>query len=133
MRSITRMLDEEVYEATNEAGHSVTIDMRPADLKKNQSPVELLQSALSACAAVDVVAILKKRKKTVRSFTIQSDGTRHEGYPRYFTKIHLTFVVHSPDVTVEELEKAAQLSLEKYCSVAGSLKTTITISGEVIR
>jgi putative redox protein len=133
MQSTTRMLEDEVYEASNESGQTVTIDMRLAALKKNQSPVELLLSALSSCAAVDVVAILKKRKKTIRSFRVEADGTRREDPPRYFTKIKLTFIVHSPDVTEEELEKAAHLSVDKYCSVAGSLRSEITLRAKVIR
>jgi len=133
MRAVTTMLEDEVFEASNEAGQTVTIDMRAAELKKDQSPVEMLLSAVSACAAVDVVAILKKRKKTIESFTILTEGTRKQDPPRFFTKIHLTFTVKSEDVTEEELTKAARLSIEKYCSVAGSLKSEISFSVEITR
>lgn len=131
MRAVTTMLEDEVYESVNETGQTVTIDMRTADIKKNQSPVELLLSALAACAAVDVVAILKKRKKTIESFTVFTDGSRRQDPPRFFTKIHLTFSVKSRDVNSEELSKAARLSIEKHCSVAGSLKSEISFSVEV--
>jgi putative redox protein len=127
------MLEDEVYEASTASGHSVTIDMREASLKKNQSPVELLLSSLSACGAVDIVLILKKRRKTIRNFTIETTGVRKEDAPRRFTDIHCNYIITSPDVTEEELDKVAALSLEKYCSVAATLNCKITYSVGVIK
>jgi putative redox protein len=131
MKIITEMLSDEVFEARNEHGNSVTIDMRPSSVKKDQSPVELVLSALAACGAVDIVSILKKRKKSIDSFLIETTGTRREETPRSFTAIHCHYVIRSKDVDTEELHKAAALSLEKYCSVAASLKAEITFSVQV--
>lgn len=122
------MLEDEVYEASNASAHSVMIDMREASRKKNQSPVELLLSSLSACGAVDIVLILKKRKKTILEFTIETTGVRKEDAPRRFTDIHCKYIITSPDVSEDELNKVAALSLEKYCSVAASLNSKITYS-----
>lgn len=133
MKSITRMIEDEVYVSTNELGHEVTIDMRKAELKKNQSPVELLLSALGACGAVDITIMLKKRKKTIIEFITQTEGDRRDEHPKSFTKLHCHYKITSPDVTEEELEKIAKLSLDKYCSVADSLKTVVTLSVEVVR
>ncbi len=133
MKSVTRMIEDELYVSTNEMGHEVTIDMRDASRKKNQSPVEILLSALGACGAVDIVLMLKKRKKTITHFTTEVDGTRRDEHPRSFTKIHCLFNITSPDVTEEELQKLARLSLEKYCSVADSLKAEITLGVSVTR
>ena len=127
------MLADEVYEAVNAIGNKVTIDMRKQGDKAAMSPTELLLSALAGCGAVDIVIMLKKRKKSILEFVIETDGTRMETPPRYFSKIHCKYVVTSPDVTEEELSKTAGLALEKYCSVASSLKSEITFSVEVIR
>jgi putative redox protein len=127
------MLEDEVYEASNGSAHSVMIDMREASRKKNQSPVELLLSSLSACGAVDIVLILKKRKKTILEFTIETTGVRKEDAPRRFTDIHCKYIITSPDVSEDELNKVAALSLEKYCSVAATLNSKITYSVEVNR
>jgi putative redox protein len=132
MKITTNMVGDEVFEAVNDNGNKVIIDMRKREVKTSQSPVELLLSALAACGGVDVVVILKKRKKNILNFTIETEGTRHEDPPRYFTKIHCRYIVTSPDVTEEELHKAAAIALEKYCSVAASLKAEITISAHVI-
>jgi putative redox protein len=133
MKVITHMLEDEVYEASTADGIKVTIDMRKLPGKKNQSPVELLLSALSACGAVDIVSMLKKRKKTINRFTIETTGERRDEPPRFFTRIHCKYIITSDDVTEEELLKAAKLSLEKYCSVAASLRSEIDFSVEVLK
>ena len=133
MKTVTRMLGDELYESLNENGNKVLIDMRKTEERESQSPTELLLSALAGCSAVDIVLMLKKRKKDVREFIIITDGTRREETPRLFTHIHCTYLITSPDVNEEELQKVAQLSVEKYCSVAASLKSKITFSVEVKR
>ncbi len=129
----TRMIAEELYEASTENGNIVSIDMRKQGDKSGQSPVELLLSALAGCAAVDIVGMLKKRRKSVDEFIIETEGIRHHEVPRYFTNIHCKYVITSTDVTEEELQKTAALALEKYCSVASSLRAEITFSVKVIR
>ncbi len=133
MKIVTTMLADEVYESVNENNNTVRIDMRSRELKQAQSPPEMLLSALAGCAAVDIVVMLKKRKKTINTFEIITDGTRQESSPKYFTKIHSTYRITSPDVEDEELYKIAGLSLNKYCTVAASLKSELTYSVEVIR
>jgi putative redox protein len=133
MKIITRMLDTEVYEATNPAGNTVRIDMRKTEKKEGQSPTELLLSAVAGCGAVDIVVILQKRRKTIHDFVIVTSGNRRDEAPRRFTDIHCKYIITSPDVTEEELDKVAALSLEKYCSVAATLNCTITHSVEIKR
>lgn len=131
MKIITRMIDTELYEATNPAGHTVSIDMREPGVKNGQSPTELILSSLAGCGAVDIVIILKKRKKNIIDFIVETTGTRREESPRRYTEIHCKYIITSPDVTEDELTKAAALSLEKYCSVAASLNSNITFSVEI--
>lgn len=133
MKIVTRMIDDEVYEAANAAGQSVMIDTREASLKQHQSPVELLLSSVAACGAVDITLILKKRRRTLLSFITETTGIRRDETPRKFTHIHCKYIITSPDVTEEEFHKTAALSLEKYCSVAATLNCQIDFSIELIR
>lgn len=133
MKIVTKMLEDELYEASNSFGNTVNIDMRKPGDKSGQSPVELLLSSLSACGAVDIVAILKKRKKTILAFSIETEAQRRESPPRSITHVHCKYLITSPDVTEEELSKVAKLSIEKYCSVAASLKSAMTYSVVVSR
>lgn len=133
MKITTRMIDDHLFESSNEAGNKVSIDMRKAPEKLGQSPVEMLQSALAACAGVEVVAMIKKRKRSVDGLQIEVTSVRQEQAPRWLKEIHCKYILTSPDANVEELEKVTRLALEKYCSVASSLKSVITFSVEVER
>jgi putative redox protein len=125
------MVSDELFEATNENGNTVMIDMRKVEEKESQSPTELLLSALAGCGAVDIVLMLKKRRKTVQGLTIETTGTRREEAPRYFTAIHCHFILDSPNASEDEFKKIAALALDKYCSVASSLKSSVTHSVEI--
>ncbi|MBL7864359.1 MAG: OsmC family protein [Cyclobacteriaceae bacterium] len=133
MRTITTMLADELFESVNENNNKVMIDSRAREIRQHQSPVEILLSSLGACGAIDIAVMLKKRRKSIIHFEIITDGTRQEATPRFFTAIHCHYVITSPDVEQEEFQKAAGLSLEKYCSVASSLKSKVTYSVEVKR
>jgi putative redox protein len=133
MMITTRMLDTELYEASTQAGHTVRIDMRTPGVKAGQSPTELLLSSLAGCGAVDIVVMLKKRKKTIQDFVIETTGIRRDEAPRKFLSVHCKYIMTSPDITEEELHKFSALSLEKYCSVASTLNCKITFSVQVIK
>jgi len=132
MQVTTRMLDPERYESTSQSGLKVTVDMRSNELRAHQNPTELLLSAVTACSAVDVVTILGKRKKTIHAMDIITTGKRRAEHPRAFTDIHIEYTIHSGDVTEDEALKAAKLAIERYCSVAASLKSKITWSAKII-
>jgi len=110
------------YEAANPQGNKVEIDMYDPDNKKHQSPTELLLSATAACSAVDVIQILQKKRKTIEGLQVVAEGTRRDEHPKYFTDILLTFKLKSPDTNPEELAKVVALSVDKYCSVAATIR-----------
>ncbi len=133
MKIVTTMVEDEVYASVNENGNQLQLDMRKPDLKKGHSPTEALLSAVAACGAVDIVMMLKKRKKTIVDFKIETTGVRREEHPRSFTSVHCKYILTSPDVNEEEFNKVAALSLEKYCSVASSLNSKVTHEVGIIR
>lgn len=130
MRIITNMLAPKEYESKNESGNILNIDMYDAKEKDYMSPMESLLSALASCASVDLVQMIKKRRKELLDLNILTEGERKEDQPRAFTKIHMTFTLTSPDLEQEEAEKLLELAAGKYCSVAGTL--TIKASHSVV-
>lgn len=133
-RNVTvRMKDDYEYEATNLQGIKVDIDMYDAPNKQAQSPMDLLLSALGGCASVDAVLMMKKKRKHIVDFFVEVEGTRNDGVPAFYTDIELKFVLVSPDATAEEFAKVVALSVDKYCSVASSLKPNIRYISEVRR
>jgi putative redox protein len=133
-RNVTvRMKADYEYEASNGQGNKVEIDMYDAPNKKAQSPMDLLLSALGGCSSVDAVLMMKKKRKTITDFFVEIEGTRNDGIPAYYTHIELKFVLVSPDATEEEFAKVVALSVEKYCSVASSIKSEIIYTSEIRR
>lgn len=131
-RNVTvRMKADYEYEAVNQQGNKVQIDMYDAPDKRAQSPMDLLLSALGGCASVDAVLMMKKKRKDVLDFYVEVEGVRNEGIPAFYTDIHLKFTLVSPNATEAEFAKVVALSVEKYCSVSSSLKSRVTFSSEV--
>lgn len=124
---------DQKFQTINESGNVLDIDMLPANEKKNQSPTQLLLSALVACAAVDIVSMVKKRRKTFIDLKGEATGDRREEHPRGFTSIHLKYYITSPDLTEDEAERIVDLATSQYCSVAASISSEQTHSFEIIR
>ncbi len=117
----------------NENGNKVNIDMRPNEVKAHHAPTELLLSGLAACAAVEIVSMVKKRRKQFVDLKAELHGERRAENPKGFTKIHLKYTIYSPDLTEQEAERIVELATTKYCSVAASIKAEQTHSFEIIR
>lgn len=85
-------------------------------------PMQTLLAGLMGCSAVDVISILKKQKQKLESFTIKVDGERQKGTePSLWEHIHLQFIING-EVEPSKAVRAVQLSMEKYCSVAETLR-----------
>jgi putative redox protein len=130
-KSTTKYISDHLYEATNVNGIKALVDMRPSEEKQNQGPVELLISALAACVAVEVETIIKKKRKTFTKLVIESEYNRKDTDPKGVTDVHQKYMLTSPDVKEEELTKMINMIIEGYCSVADSLKATITFGVEI--
>lgn len=124
---------DEEYVVVNETGQAVHIDMLHADQKQHMSPVQLVASALIACAAVDIVSMIKKRRKTFIDLKGEASYERREEHPRAITTVNLHYIITSPDLTEEEADRIVSLATTKYCSVAGSLNAEQTHSFEIVR
>ena len=118
---------DQEYRSTNESGNVVDIDMFAED-KQAQSPTQLLLSGVVACAAVDIVSMIKKKRKSLVGFKGSAEGERRDEHPRKFVKIHIHYDITSPDLADEEAEKIIELAVQKYCSVAASLDPDIDLT-----
>lgn len=125
--TLGHLADEEYY-AVSEQGIRIAIDMLAPEEKKAMSPMQLLLSGVVSCAAVDLVAMVKKRRKTIVEFSGEIEGVRHDGIPKKFIEIHIVYSFVSPDLQEEEAQKLVDLAVEKYCSVASSLDPSIKMT-----
>lgn len=124
---------DDEFISKNENGNEITIDMQQPEKKQFQSPVEMLLSALGSCAGVEIVSMVKKRRKTFVDMRAEISGDRRDEHPRKFTKIHLKYYITSPDLTEEEADRIVNLATTKYCSVAACLEAEQTHAFEIIR
>ncbi len=130
---ITRYKEDELFVAENTNGNKISIDMRPLDVKESFSPVEMILASIAGCAAVDIVSIIRKKRKTFVDLIIETTGDRRESHPRGLTQVYSKYTLVSPDVSLESFEKIADMATHKYCSAADSVKAKINISCEVKR
>ncbi len=111
---------------TNRSGHKTLFDMSkevsPTALAA--TPLDAVLQALGGCSMMDILSIIRKMRKEPISLTVDLEAERAEEHPKVFTAIHINYRLASPDATLADLEKAAGLSMEKYCSVAAMLRAS---------
>lgn len=109
---------------TDAGGNSMKIDI-PVDQGgngKGMRPMQTVLAALIGCSTVDIVSILKKQRQEISSFRVDVDGEREKGKePSLWETVELKFMI---DGTVDagKAYRAAELSMNKYCSVAETLR-----------
>lgn len=94
---------------------------------QHPTPVELILAAVAACTAMDVIAILRKKRQAVVGYEVISRGARREEHPRVFTRIEVLHRLRGKDLSAVAIEEALRLSETKYCSVNAMLEKTVTI------
>ena len=108
--------------------HSVVLST--ADEGVGMKPSELLLVGLASCSSVDVVEILQKKKKDLRDLEVLVEAEQEKENPWTFRKFHLTYVITGSGITEKDAAQAIQLSQDKYCSVAATLRGTAEITWE---
>lgn len=122
-----RWAGDDLWVGISPSGHSITVDTK-GENKTAPSPVELLMIAVAGCTAVDVVSILEKKRQKITAYRAEISGTRREEHPRAFTALHVHHLVYGHDVSEQAVARAIELSDEKYCSVAATVRPTATIT-----
>ncbi len=117
-------IDEMKFEAVTPEGYSFIIDGKR---QEGVGAMDLLLYGLAGCTAVDVVIILKKQRQPVEGVTVNVSGERANEHPKVFTKIHIEYIVKG-DLKPEKVERAIQLSEEKFCSASAMLRKTADIT-----
>lgn len=120
------------FVSTDSTGHSVV--MSTPKENSGMKPSELILSALAGCASVDVVDILAKKRTPLSHLEVQVSAEQDADPPWTFRKIYVKFLVKGEGLTEKSVEQAIELSEEKYCSVAATLrgKAEIITSFEIL-
>ena len=123
------------FVAETGSGHVLAMDgapdaERPANGGANLAPrpMETVLAGTGGCTAYDVVLILKRGRHDVRGCSVKLSSERAETEPKVFTKIHMHFTVTGKDIPAAAVERAIELSHEKYCSASIMLGKTAEIT-----
>src|ERR1700754_1622399 len=112
------------FEAKDATGHIVRLDSNPESGGEDFGvrPMQMLLMGLGGCSGIDIVSILKKQRQTITGFSMVIDGDRQKGKePSLWETVHVVFELKG-DIDPEKAKKACELSMEKYCSVAATLR-----------
>ncbi len=124
------------FSAETGSGHLLTMDGAPEGGGRNLAPrpMETLLAGAGGCTAYDVVLILKRGRHDVRGCQVRLQAERASTDPKVFTKIHLHFVVTGRNLPEAAVQRAIELSHDKYCSATIMLGKTaeVTTSYEVV-
>ncbi len=125
-KASVKWIAREQFEAKLPSGHTVKID---SDREQNSAPgpMELMLAALGSCTATDVVQILAKKRQKLESLEILIEGERAKEPPTVWTKLQMVYRL-TGSLDEKAVRDAIQLSLDKYCGAAATLKKTAELS-----
>jgi len=118
------------FEGESASGHRLIMDADDASGGQNKGfrPMELLLVGFGGCSGMDVISILRKKRQNVTGLETNVKGEQADSFPHIYEKVHIEYVVKGKDIQKEAVERAIELSLDKYCSVGATLGKTAAIT-----
>ncbi len=109
-----------VFRATLGSGYE--FDMNGPATPQGGSPVEFLIAGAVGCSAMDVIHILGRRRVNVTGLSVEVKGVQAEDAPNVFTDATFVYTVSGENINPADVERAIDLSMDKYCSASIMLK-----------
>lgn len=128
----TRWLENMSFESEIN-GHKIIIDAKEevGGQDKGPRPKPFMLAALGGCTAMDVVSMLKKMRVEFKNLNVIVEGELTEEHPRHFHKMHVIYEVEGDHIPLDKVQKAVNLSEEKYCGVSAVYKKVIDMTSEI--
>ncbi|MFT0213106.1 OsmC family protein [Pseudomonas sp. F1_0610] len=120
MKARVQWVENVKFVAESGSGHALVVDGPPEHGGRNigPRPMEMILMGLGSCSNFDVVSILKKSRQDIFGCDVAIESERAETEPKVFTKIHLRFTVTGRNLKESVVQRAIDLSMEKYCSAS---------------
>ncbi len=133
MRARIKWVQDVLFVGESGSGHAVVMDGAPEAGGRNLGvrPMEMLLLGLGGCSAFDVVSILKRGRQAVLDCVVDLEAERAVTDPKIFTRIKLHYVVTGRALDPHKVQRAVQLSAEKYCSASAILSRTAQLSHSI--
>lgn len=120
----TKWQQKQTFIATTEQGAHIVMDGGGGAV----SPMQLILAAIGGCSSIDVVMILEKSRQKITDCCCEVVAQRADSSPRVFTKINAHYIISGQDLSDKAVQRACELSIEKYCSVALMLNQSVEIT-----
>jgi putative redox protein len=117
---------DDFFVAVTPSGHAQVLDFR-GERSAASGPLELLLIALGGCTGADVVSVLRKKREKVTGYKIEVRSERREEHPRSFRRFEVRHILKGKGISEKAVAQAIQLSTDKYCGVAATLRPTAGI------
>ena len=91
-------------------------------------PAELLLIALGGCTGMDVISILQKKRAKIDDFWLELSADKTDSQPKMLKDFKVKFVITGRGIKKIDVERAIELSAEKYCTVGAMLKASTTVN-----
>ena len=130
----TKWLGNMAFESNNPSGHLLRIDAGPESGGEGSGyrPKALMLSALAGCSGLDVAMLIRKMKLEVDDFHIETIGSLTEEHPQIYDKVRVEYHFYGSALHEAKLQRAVDLSLEKYCGVTEMFKGFAELDVETI-
>lgn len=130
MKAVVKWLDNMSFVGESESGHSVVMDGPPESGGRNLGvrPMEMVLLGMGGCTAFDVVMILQRGRQAISDCYVELSAERATEVPKVFTRIHAHYVIKGKNLNEKKVEKAVDLTAEKYCSVSIMLAASAEVT-----
>jgi putative redox protein len=130
MKARVKWVQDVTFVGESGSGHAVVMDGAPESGGRNIGfrPMEMLLIGLGGCSAFDVVMILKRGREAITDCVVELEAQRADTDPKVFTAIDMLYKVSGKNLDVKKVERAVNLSAEKYCSASKMLSATANIT-----
>ena len=130
MKARIKWVENAMFLAESGSGHAVVMDGPPESGGQNLGirPMEMMLIGMGGCTAFDVMMILQKGRQDVTDCVAEIEAERVDTIPKVFSKIHVHFVVTGRGLKENTVQRAIDLSAEKYCSASIMLSHSVEIT-----
>ncbi len=130
----TKWLGNMAFESNNPSGQNLKIDAGPENGGEGEGfrPKALMLSSLAGCSGLDVASLIKKMKLEVANFSIETIANLTDEHPKYYDTVTIEYHFHGSNLSEEKLQKAVDLSVEKYCGVMEMFRKFATLEIKTI-
>jgi len=130
MKATVKWLDNMSFVGESGSGHSVVMDGPPESGGRDMGirPMEMVLLGMGGCTAFDAVFILKKARQDITDCRVELAAQRATEVPKVFTKIHAHYVITGRNLNEKQVERAINMTAEKYCSVSIMLQASVELS-----